>query len=145
MMLEHVNRLQRPVVSRKVKIAVHVAAVLPAWREATHSFIDGAFLDPKARVGPQLQIERMVTAGNFMRPISEGDLDNMKHDIRAGLHVKSEIMKILSSTLPAVRVAIHRDDVQLLSLGIFDELAMNVWVFEYHSQSPQSCAAGPVA
>jgi hypothetical protein len=51
-----------------------------------------------------LQIERIVGAGDFVRPISEGDLDDMQRDVRTGLHVEPKIMEIFSSALPAVRV-----------------------------------------
>ncbi len=103
-MLKHVDRLQRPVMSREVEVAVHIATVLPVWREPPYTFIDSAFLDPKAGVGPQLQIERIVAAGNFVRPISEGDLDNMQRDVRTGFHVKPKIMKGFPSALPTVRI-----------------------------------------
>ncbi len=104
MVLEHVDCLQRPIMSREVEVAVHVAAVLPVWREPAHAFVDRAFLDPKAGVGPQLQIERIVGTGDFVRPISKGDLDNMQHDVRTGFHMKPEIMESFSPALPAVRV-----------------------------------------
>src|ERR1700730_7840570 len=104
MMLEHVNCLQRPVVSREVKVAIHIATVLPVGREPSYPLVYGAFLDPKARVRPQLQIERIVGTGDFVGPISEGNLDDMQHDIRAGLHVEPKIMESCSSALPAVRV-----------------------------------------
>jgi hypothetical protein len=128
--LEHVNCLQRPVMSREVEVAVHVTTVLPVCREAAYTFIDSAFLDPKAGVGPQLQIERIVAAGDFVRTISEGNLDHMQHDVRARFHVKPKIMESFSSALPAVRVGIHRNDVQLLGFGVLHKLAMNVGVLE---------------
>ena len=69
-----------------------------------HTFVDGAFLDPKARVRPQLQIHRIVETGDFVGPISEGNLDNMQHNVRTSLHVEPKIMESFSSPLPAVRV-----------------------------------------
>jgi len=104
MVLEHVNCFQRPVVSREVKVAIHIATVLPVRREPSYSLVDGAFLDPKDRVRPQLQIERIVRAGDFVRPISEGDLDDMQHNVRTSLDVEPKIMERFSSALPAVRV-----------------------------------------
>src|ERR1700730_14990737 len=104
MVLEHVNCLQRPVVSREVEVAIHIATVLPVCREAAYAFVDGAFLDPKTRVRPQLQIDRIVGTGDFVRPISEGNLDDMQHDVRTSLHVEPKIMESCSSALPAVRV-----------------------------------------
>ena len=104
MVLEHVNCLQRPVVSREVKVAIHIAPVLPVWREPSYPLVDGAFLDPKARVRPQLQVERIVGTGDFVGPISEGNLDDMQHDVRTSLHVEPKIMESFSSALPAVRV-----------------------------------------
>src|SRR5258708_37589113 len=91
MVLEHVNCLQRPVVSCEVEVAVHVATVLPVGREPSYSLVDGAFLDPKARVRSQLQVERIVATGDFVRPISTGNLDNMQHNVRTRLHVEPEI------------------------------------------------------
>src|SRR5713101_5685212 len=93
MVLEHVNCLQRPVVSREVEVAIHIATVLPVGREPSHPLVDGAFLDPKARVRSQLQVERIVGAGDFMRSISEGDLNDMQHDVRTSLHVEPKIME----------------------------------------------------
>jgi hypothetical protein len=104
MVLEHMNCLQRPVVSREVEVAIYIATVLPVWREPAHTFVDGAFLDPKARVRPQLQIHRIVETGDFVGPISEGNLDNMQHNVRTSLHVEPKIMESFSSALPAVRV-----------------------------------------
>ena len=140
--LKHLDRLQRPVVSREVEIAVNIAPVLPVGREAAHPFIDSAFLDPETRVRPQLQVKWIISAGDFVRPISERDLDHVQRDIRTGLHVKPKIMKGFPSTLPAVRVRIHRNDVQFLSLGPRHALAMNIRMLEDHSHSPRSCAAG---
>lgn len=122
--LQHVNCLQRPVMSREVEVAVHIATVLPVWREPAHTLINSALLDPKARIGPQLQIERIVRAGDFVRPISEGDLDDMQCDVWTGLHVEAKIMKVFPSALPAVRVRIYRNDVQLLCLGVLHELRL---------------------
>jgi hypothetical protein len=102
--LEHVDCLQSPVMSRKMEIAVNIAAIFPVWREAAHTFIDRAFLDPKARIGPQLQIERILGAGHFVRPISKSDLNDMQHDVRTALQVKPKIMEGFSSALPAVWV-----------------------------------------
>src|SRR5258708_18350274 len=103
MVLEHVNCLQRPVVSREVEVAVHVATVLPVGPEPSYSLVDGAFLDPKARVRPQLQVKRIVGTGDFVRPIPEGNLDNMQHNVPTRLHVEPKIVESLSSALPAVR------------------------------------------
>jgi hypothetical protein len=55
--------------------------------------------------------------------------------------VKSEIMERFSPTLPAVRIRIHGNNVQLLRLRVLDELAVNIWMLEDHSHSPRSCAA----
>src|SRR6266404_6094112 len=104
MVLEHVNCLQRPVVSREVEVAIHIATVLPIGREPSYSLVDGAFLDPKARVRPQLQVERIFGTGDFVRPISEGNFDDMQHNVRTRLHVEPKIMESFSSALPAVRV-----------------------------------------
>jgi hypothetical protein len=51
-----------------------------------------------------LQIERIVRAGDFVRPVSERNLNDMQRDVRTGLHVKPKIMESFSSSLPAVRV-----------------------------------------
>jgi hypothetical protein len=104
MVLEHVNCLQRPVVSREVEVAINIATVLPVGREASYALVDGAFLDPKTRVRPQLQIERIVGTGDFVGSISEGNFDNMQHNVRTSLHVEPKIMERFSSALPAVRV-----------------------------------------
>src|SRR4029077_16810861 len=104
MVWEHVNCLQRPVVSREVEVAIQRGTVLPGGREPSPPLVDGEFLDPKARVRPQLQIERIVGTGDFVRPISKGHFDDMQHDVRTSLHMKPEIMESFSSALPAVRV-----------------------------------------
>src|SRR5580658_4931906 len=138
MVLEHVNRLQRPIVSREMEIAVHIAAIFPIRRKPAHPFINRALLDPKARITPQLQIERILHARDFMRPVSESNFNDMQSDVRTRLHMNPEIMERFSATLPSIRIRIHRNDMQLLRLRILHELAMNIWVLEDHSHSPRS-------
>jgi len=103
-MLQRVNRLQRPIVSREVKVSVDIAAIFPVGREAAHPLINGAFLDPEIAIGPQLQVQRFVSAGHFVRSISESNLHNVQHDVRARLQMKPEITEGFPSPLPAVRV-----------------------------------------
>ena len=104
MVLEHVNRLQRPIVSRKVEVSIYIAAVLPVWRKAAHALIDGAFLDPKTGIGAQLQIQRIIGAGDFVRTVSESNLNDVQNDVRTRFHMQPEIMESFSPALPAVRV-----------------------------------------
>ena len=134
-MLEHVDRLQRPVVPRKVEVPVYIAPVLPISRKPPHALVDRAFLDPKVRVRPQLHIQGIVGLSYFVRSISESHLHHMQHDVRTRLHVVSKIMESFSSPLPPVWVRIHRNDVEQLTLGIFHEFTMNVCMLETHGIS----------
>jgi hypothetical protein len=50
-------------------------------------------------------------------------------------------MKIVPSALPAIRIRIHRYDVQLLAFCVFDGLAMNIRMLEDHGLSSGLAAA----
>src|ERR1700692_1063150 len=133
--LQHLYRLQRPIMPREVKISINVTTVLPVLREPANALVDRAFLDPKTRVSPQLQIEWVARTRNLMRPVSKSNLHNMQNDVRAVLHVVTKIMKIFSPALPAIWVRIHRHDMQLLPFRILHKFAVNIRMLEDHGIS----------
>ena len=100
--LEHVDCLQRPIVSCEVEVTIHISAVLPVRRKSAHTLVDRALLNPKTRVGAKLQIERIRTTGYFVRPISKRNLNHMQHDVRTVFQVEPKVLKSFSSPLPAV-------------------------------------------
>src|SRR5271163_2336099 len=95
----------------EMEVTIHVAAILPTDWEPPHPFVDGAFLDPEAGIGSQLQVEWIVKARHFMRTVPKRDLDHMERNVGTRFHVQPKIVKAFPSPLPAVRVRIHRNNV----------------------------------
>src|ERR1700722_10395129 len=125
-MLQHMDGFQCPIMPREMEVAIHIAAVFPIRRKPPHTLVDCTFLDPQAGISPQLQIKWIVRTCNLVGAIPECDFDNMQRNIRTSFHMKTKVMKGFASTLPAVRIRIHRNNMQLLALGILDKLTMNI-------------------
>ena len=79
-MLQLMNRFQRPVPARHVKIGVDHRPVFPVRRKPPDHQVQDIFLVPQLVRRPELNVQRIVP-GHLERPISIRQFPGMQHDV----------------------------------------------------------------
>ena len=91
--LELVDGLERPVVSRKVKVSIDDRTVLPVGRKPRHGHVQ-QILFVKQLVGrPYLNVERVRRQCDIERSVAVRHLDEVQDDVRTLLHVPAKIVR----------------------------------------------------
>ena len=106
-MLKLMNRFQRPVVPRQVKIGIDVRPIFPPRGERLNDPVENVFFVKQLMIRAQLQVARILRwIGNFKRPVAIRQLPHVDADIGRAAQMPDAVIRELSARPPPERIRV---------------------------------------
>jgi hypothetical protein len=114
-MLKLVNRLERPIVPRQVKIGIDIRAVLPTGGECLDDPVENILLVKQLVIRAELHVVGILgRIGNLKGPVAVGQLPYVEPNVCCAAEVTHAIVRQFPARAPAERVGITDGNVKRL-------------------------------